>query len=369
VHISRFAFRVAAVLLLIMPIAAGSTTGPAGASVAAGAGPGLSITAQLTGVAAVSASNAWVAGYTGGPASPDILIEHWDGSTWKQVLVSGVVKGVLNAIAATSANSVWAVGSTGSFDSGNTLVLHWDGTTWAKVPSPSPPAKYGDDLLGVTAPSASSAWAVGVSDSTASYPLVLHWDGKTWAQASSPSLKGSYLGGVTVPSTSSGWAVGEDEATMAVPVLEQWNGKAWSLAHSPISGVYDYLASVASASASNGWAVGYNASATPAALSMHWNGTTWQQVSIPSPASKALDAVTAVPGGTAWAVGNTIVGQGGSTPLILLWAGTDWKSVPTPAADGTLYAVTATSASDAWAAGYTTSDKTLIYHWNGKSWT
>src|SRR2546430_11599041 len=40
-----------------------------------------------------------------------------------------------------------------------TLILHWNGTTWAHVPSPNP-ASF-NNLTGVTATSASNAWAVG----------------------------------------------------------------------------------------------------------------------------------------------------------------------------------------------------------------
>jgi hypothetical protein len=364
----RFVSKIAVVLLLTIPLPATSVTGPAEASVAAGQA-GLDITAQLTGVATVSASNVWVVGYTGGPASPKILIEHWDGSTWKQVLVSGVTNGVLNAVAATSASSVWAVGSTGNFESGDTLVLHWNGTSWAKVPSPSPAAKDGDDLFGVTAPSADSAWAVGVTNgSSASDPLVLRWNGTAWAQVSSPALKDTDLVSVAVATASSAWAVGEDEATMSVPVLEHWNGTAWAVTKSPIDGVDDYLTSVAAASPSSVWAVGFNASSTVAALSMHWNGTAWTQVPIPRPSSESLDAVATAPGGTAWAVGATSSGQGGSTPLILHWTGTAWAPSSTPAATASLYSVSASSADNAWAAGYTLSDKSLVFDWNGKSW-
>jgi hypothetical protein len=154
------------------------------------------------------------------------------------------------------------------------------------------------------------------------------------------------------------------------PVLEHWNGSAWAVAQSPISGVYDYLTGVATISAGSVLAVGFNSGTSPVALSMHWNGTAWKQVPIPSPQREGLYAVTAVPGGTAWAVGATSTGQGSFTPLIVHWNGTAWTSVPgpSPAAGGSLYGVTATSASNAWAVGYTSSYKTLVFHWNGKTW-
>jgi len=38
------------------------------------------------------------------------------------------ISGNLRGVAATSASNAWAVGST---DSGKTLILHWNGTTWS----------------------------------------------------------------------------------------------------------------------------------------------------------------------------------------------------------------------------------------------
>jgi hypothetical protein len=71
---------------------------------------------------------------------------------------------VLQSVSATSATSAWAVGFTQTtvFGSGTlttTLAEHWDGTAWTIVGSPSP----GTDarLSSVTATSATNAWAVG----------------------------------------------------------------------------------------------------------------------------------------------------------------------------------------------------------------
>ena len=50
------------------------------------------------------------------------------------------------------------------------------------------------------------------------------------------------------------------------------------------------------------------------------------------------------------------------------WDGTAWTITPSPAA-GTLTGITARSASDVWAVGYTTGPQTLTLHWDGTTWT
>ena len=60
-----------------------------------------------------------------------------------------------------------------------TLTVRWNGTAWKRVPSPSPGTEAA--LHGVAAVSASSAWAVGSTDTSAgNKTLILRWNGKTW---------------------------------------------------------------------------------------------------------------------------------------------------------------------------------------------
>src|SRR5262249_61154849 len=95
----------------------------------------------------------------------------------------------LSGAAATSASNAWAVGS---YDSGTGrnagLIERWNGTSWKQVPSPNP-GSVNNDLFGVAATSATSAWAVGVySRSTVgNRPLTGHRDGKAWNQRPSPN--------------------------------------------------------------------------------------------------------------------------------------------------------------------------------------
>ena len=79
--------------------------------------------------------------------------------------------------------------------------------------------------------------------------------------------------------------------------------------------------------------------------------------------SGALKGVAATSATNAWAVGSTGTGR----TLIVHWNGKTWTQAP--GVSGSLSGVAATSATNAWAVGYTANDKALIVHWNGHAWT
>ncbi len=66
-------------------------------------------------------------------------------------------------------------------------------------------------------------------------------------------------------------------------------------------------------------------------LIMRWNGTTWAIVASPNPNTflNALNAVTVLASGQAWAVGYTSDGSGYKT-LTMRWNGTAWQVVQQP---------------------------------------
>jgi hypothetical protein len=385
-----------AAALLLAVAAAGMSAAPASAAGvrARSADPATSFTAPgvLTGVAATSASNAWAVGTDG---NGHTLIARWNGTTWTQVSSPnpGDVNG-LAAVAATSASNAWAVGDdvTSSNPQGVPLIVHWNGTAWTQVPSPNPNPKNGTTLTGVAATSATNAWAVGESDriTGAPQPLILHWNGTAWTQVPSPNpdpTRGATLAGVVSTSTSSAWAVGSYGTTTSPegqPLTVQWNGTVWKQVPSPNPSPKngDTLTGVAAASATSAWAVGSLGNGRT--LIMHGNGTNWKRAPSPNPVSVAgdlLHGVAAVSVGDAWAVGNINVKSSAGpiipNTLIARWNGTAWKLVPSPnpdAKDGdTLNAVSATSATNAWAVGGTDipqggNPRTVILHWNGAAW-
>jgi hypothetical protein len=264
----------------------------------------------------------------------------------------------LFGVSAHSATDAWAVGyyTNPTTFADETLVLRWNGTSWRRVPSPNPSGAadhtHDNVLRGVSAISSTDAWAVGgYNDPSFSIPanetLVLHWDGTNWTKVPSPNPGG--VGTYT--------------------------------SYSDLSGVSDV-------STTDAWAVGdyvdptFNDSAIET-LVLQWNGTVWNQVTSPNPGGttsstdfSSLASVSAVSATDAWAVGayaNTTTGA--EETLIVHWNGTGWSTVASPDPAGTasasdsngLNCVSVGSATDAWTVGFY-AKKTLVSQWNGTSW-
>jgi hypothetical protein len=123
---------------------------------------------QLTGVVALSATDAWAVGWYDPlqTAKTVPLIMHWNGTAW-QVVPGPSVVGRLSGIAATGPQDVQAVGyvmTDGIWDRGHPqkwLVERWDGTAWHRVTTPAPTWLYTGDVPGVTADPAGDVWVVG----------------------------------------------------------------------------------------------------------------------------------------------------------------------------------------------------------------
>jgi len=277
----------------------------------------------LSSVAATSASDAWAVGDTGNSAShPRTLAEHWNGITWARVSTPnpGGSAGTptLTGVAATSASNAWAVGvyNTGPRTPLLSLAEHWNGTKWALVPTQNPGtgSTVFNYVMSVAATSASNAWAVGMHSTSQEGTLTLieHWNGTNWTQVPSPSPGGTlhidWLLGVTATSATDAWAVGR---THSKTLIEHWNGTAWTQVPSPnpANSREPELTGVTAISASDAWAVGDYIAAVGGfpreTLIEHWNGTAWTQMPSPNPSSTGnlLGGVAANSPSNVWAVG------------------------------------------------------------------
>ncbi len=85
-------------------------------------------------VSAGSADDVWAVGYTGqcghGGGKCTTVAMHWNGSTWTVASTPDPSSRYLNAllgVTVIAGDDVWAVGST---DFGSTLIEHWDGSHW-----------------------------------------------------------------------------------------------------------------------------------------------------------------------------------------------------------------------------------------------
>jgi hypothetical protein len=371
-----------ALVVPLMLVAALVGRGPGTASASAcGGGTGQPVRPGSSNIffgVAVSSCQAWAVGnYATGTGRLLTLIEHWNGTAWKQQpsLNPGSSYNTLAGVAATSATNAWAVGQASNNVASHafkTLAEHWNGTRWIRVPSPSPGGPTGNNALdGVAATSASSAWAVGDYDTgsgTAVHTLAEHWNGAAWTQVPSPSPSaGSELISVAATSASNAWAVGSypSNAGGNLTLIERWNGTKWTQVPSPSPGGTrgSVLSGVAAVSATDAWAVGQYFNRTMfqyQTLVEHWNGTAWAQVPSPNPAparfANRLFSVAATSASNVWVVGDYFSSGPGAPTVTLVehWNGTAWTQVPSPnpSGDNVLDGVAATSVSHAWAVGY-----------------
>jgi hypothetical protein len=285
------------------------------------------------------------------------------------------IPGFLNGVSAVSASDAWAVGYTSS---GQPLIMHWDGTSWSPERGPSIPS---GTLRGVSMVSATDGWAVGTEYSaTAETTLIEHWDGTHWTRVPSPSPRvDNQLAGVSMASVTDGWAVGwigDVNNNVYRALLLHWDGTRWTRVPVSVPVGMTELWSVSAASAADAWAVGLQTRNLGNLLLLHWNGSSWSEA--PGPLDRAVETIPGVSDaapGNAWIVGNRgIPNTTAVATLTLHWNGTMWRPVPSPSPGQSdeLRGVAIVSTSDVWAVGEhgtsTGRQAPLTVHWNGASW-
>ena len=274
---------------------------------------------SLSGVAALSPSNAWTVGtyLTGGGFRT--LIAHWDGASWRIVPSPNVGAGenTLTAVAARSATDIWAVGYRNqvSMARERTLAEHWNGTRWQVIPSPNA-GTTGSALFGVAVAPESGAWAVGNESNADGSTLAEHWNGSAWSvvPTSNQGDGARFLRAVAAPSARQAFAVGSYEQRRGAgtqDLAERLVRSRWLRAATPHPGRrFNSLQAVVARGATLAWAVGSTRSGEPGrfrTLAERWNGARWRAAETPSPGSgtDALAGLAAVPHrGGFWAVGN-----------------------------------------------------------------
>ena len=250
-------------------------------------------------------------------------------------------------------------------------------------PSPrsteSPSAATSTWLSSIAASSASAVWAAGMScgsgcavnPTSAERTLILRWDGATWAQDASPSPGQADLNGISAGPGGVAWAAGEScmsgcdttSPTLRTLIL-RWNGSTWSQTPSP--GGNAELFAVSAGPGGTAWAVGQSctsgcgtSSQVAPPLILRWNGASWSPVPLTNaPNDALLLSVSAGPGGTAWAVGYSCTSGCGTAsaanvPLVLRWNGRAWSRTPIPGSYGAadISGVAVASGGTAWAVG------------------
>jgi hypothetical protein len=201
------------------------------------------------------------------------------------------------------------------------------------------------------------------------------------------------LTGVSAFSHMRAWAVGSTMGageTLQQTLALRLNSTGWSRVATPNvggdqenrRGDSNELNAVSAVSGTDAWAVGEytpyeavqargNGEARP--LALHWNGRRWSDVAtgLSSDRGIVLLSVSAASADDVWAVGE----RNGSYPEVLRWRGQTWTRVSLKAALGSsalynteLSAVSASGSNSAWIVGSSAKGLTLTLRWTGRTW-
>ena len=310
-------------------------------------------------------STAWAVGYyyDSNLAANRTLAQRFNGTSWSivpSVNTSATGYSQLNRVDATSTSNVWAIGS---------LVERYNGTNWVAMSSPAGVALRGLDVV-----SPSEVWVAGYSGSAAT---VAQWKNGTWTTRYTQASTGRHLTvfeAIAVDGAGQVWAVGWDRDYDAPgrPVsslVVHYNGTNWTREATPNPANRNTLMDVVALANGAVFAVGVaqdtsGGGITPRSLMLRRQSTGWSSLTVPKGETGSQDqllSVAAVSSTSVWSVGYyNSPSSGLYEPLLVHWtanggAGTLAVSHPSPALTVSALAsgISATSAGNLWAAGYT----------------
>lgn len=235
-------------------------------------------------IAAISKNDSWAVGeiFSGSGATRyQPFIRHYDGSSWKVVTIPGA-RFSSQWVAASSARNVWVFGFTPNpRNIASSTAYRDDGSHWHKVPVPALTALQDPLVL-----SPANVWAFGSSGTLSGD--VFHWNGTRWhgydLNLLPQALSASAAGNV--------WVAGLTFSSPAQKVTAyRWTGRRWLLVSMPHPVPADGPG-VTVSSPSNVW-IGWNTATKT--RGMHWNGRQWHVIT--APGNVSADGSNIVPDG------------------------------------------------------------------------
>jgi hypothetical protein len=173
----------------------------------------------LTSVAAISPADAWAGGLAG-VAGTHAFLQHWNGQTWTRTSLPAAIRKIsfaqVSGLAASSASNVWA------FISGHpAAVARFDGTSWSVV------REWPGEAFSITGEAFGrrDVWMFGgIGPQTAG---TWHYDGHAWTRPKMPLTAFD----VSRVSARDEWAIGERLTRRGnyVAGVERWNGRSWAV--------------------------------------------------------------------------------------------------------------------------------------------
>jgi hypothetical protein len=297
--------------------------------------------ALFTSIDAISARDAWATGLSvrNGSTNLQPFIRQWNGRAWQSVTLPPATarawaRGypLVSAIAASSPSSVWIFGG---LTSPAYLRLHGKRWTTGRLPGAS-----GGDIVIISSAvafSPSNVWAFGVrvdeaTEQPTATPYAAHYNGSRWSLSPVPGNAG--IMGVSAASASSIWAVeGTDAdpvtgigATSGRPAVLHWTASGgWQEPAQPALPAGSHLSSVLAEPQGKVLVGGSepNARKGRSPMTLTWNGTSWSAPSEAAPTSAKWEIASLVPdgrGGT-WALGD---GTNGNSAELWHLVGARW---------------------------------------------
>jgi hypothetical protein len=245
---------------------------------------------------------------------------------------------------------VWAVGGTMTSSNQSFPVLeHWNGQTWKSVVMPHSFAGVPFEPYQVAASSGADVW-VFTSAGKLPWQTVgqwAHWNGRSWSTGTLPAVRVAGDASPVVTITAAAAPAGDDVwvgATVAdgqsrfglpaVAFLANYDGHAWRTYR--FSQTMPDIIGISALSRADVWAdvsggqgtSGVGAVVTDNNILLHWNGSSLRQ--IPAPKGLYAAAVTGESAHTAWVTGQVTVKKS-YEPGAAYWNGKHWTIVPDPA--------------------------------------
>ena len=184
------------------------------------------------------------------------MVESWNGTEWKVESTPALPyeAGELTGVSCTSATACTAAGwqyLSGSVS--GVLIETWNGTTWKVQSAPNPSGSVSTAFRGISCTSASfcaaaGEWTEGKGEGLKT--LIEQWTGTEWKTKSTPNPSdGNHLSAVTCTGGNACSAVGYSEtAGHDAPLEERWNGTLWTVRATPEISSEEYLESLHSMS-------------------------------------------------------------------------------------------------------------------------
>lgn len=248
--------------------------------------------------------------------------------------------------------AVWGSGSSDVFAVGGAgTILHYDGTSWTPMAWGA-----GFGFEGVWGSSGTDVYAVGGYDGFGlALGKILHYDGSCWREVY--STEEYQFTDVWGSGSNDVYAAGADD-------ILHYDGTSWTPMTIASGGV--------SADGTNGvWGTGADdVFAVDAGTVWHYNGVNWQLM-----ASEDVSSLRRVWGSSSmdvFAVGTSYT-PWRALASILHYDGANWEFMSSGAEEGARWDVWGSNPGDVYVVGDTTgsygSDKGLISHYNGITWT